>query len=488
MLKFYYIFVEIFCSFCTWILLTISTQASQINTINLSDSNENIQVAAQIKSVDIDIQQYHIYPIELEIRDAYLTNEHNSLFDLSTESNREMALLRKLHPSSINDAVKFEYTFNEKTNKFNNNLSKFPPLFSLSNHSIIRKKKANNNSLNKFKKRLIVAPNNFNPGQKLPSLAVPKLPKLIQPQKNINRPIKSVLLLENIQTNFRDDFNKFNQNNSFIEPTFHFRLPNKQKMTFKTGFNTFEQPKYDKVINIPLQFGWHSKIEKFTIHTAVGIDIFNRLPIALNFNLQVDRPMFINLTPNNKLTSGLFLAAIVEYGPYKSSTQSLENLIVSTRTGLNAYWQIKRDMSFFTLYRVGFYNDGNFEQQSFNRIEHKLGEFYIAANVFAWTFNRDRQQSAGYFSPKNFLVYNLEAGWEKQIFDFLNCRLNANLGRQMLNGISTSGTIYQARCAARILPNVNLDLGYVFSNSRELDTGNTPYNNRNLSGQLQIKF
>lgn len=341
---------------------------------------------------------------------------------------------------------------------------------------------------NRLEKRLITARNNFNPGKKLPP---PRPPKQAKPPANINQPSppkKPALTLENIQTNFRNDFNKFSQQNTFFEPTFQFGLRNGQKLSLKTGFNTFKQPKFESVTNVPLQFGWQTKIEKFTIQTAAGIDIFDRLPIAANFNLQVDRPIFVNLSPDYKLDSALFLAAIVEHGPYKSGAQTLENLITSTRTGLNAYWQIKPNMSFFTLYRIGFFNDGNFEQQSFSRLEHKFGEFYLAGNLFAWTFNRDRQEAAGYFSPKNFLVYNLEAGWEKKIFDFLSCRLNTTIGQQILNGETTNGSTYQARCNARILPNINLDLGYTFSSSRELDTGNSPYNNRNLSGQIQIKF
>jgi hypothetical protein len=137
---------------------------------------------------------------------------------------------------------------------------------------------------------------------------------------------------------------------------------------------------------------------------------------------------------------------------------------------------------------VGLYNDGNFEQQAFNRLEHKWGEFWFAANLFAWKYTNDREEISGYFSPGSFLVYNGEIGWGKDIFPFLNCRLNTTLGRQILNGNKTGDNSYQSRCTAKISPNLDLDFGYGFSNVRNLMTGDSLYGNKTITGQLKIKF
>lgn len=335
---------------------------------------------------------------------------------------------------------------------------------------------------------LIAAPENFNPGLWIPPPSPPPPPP--KPPPTESTPGSPGLVLENIQTDFRDDSSKFFQHNQIIEPTFQFRLPNGEKLKLRTGFNTFEQPpKFGTVTNIPFQVGWQGKTGEYTIQLAGGIDWFNRLPIAFNFNAQIDRPIFVNLTPTYQLQSALFLSAVLEHGPYKTSAQTLQSQIKSWRTGLNAFWQIEPKTSFFTLYRIGFYNDGNFEQQLFSRLEHKfLGHFWIATNLFAWSYTRDCQEISGYFSPQSFLVYNAEIGWTADIFSFLSCRANANLGRQTLNGNTTGGISYQGHCTTQILPNIDLDFGYTFSNVRNLDTGNSPYNNRNLSGQLQIKF
>ncbi|QFS50219.1 hypothetical protein GXM_07713 [Nostoc sphaeroides CCNUC1] len=336
---------------------------------------------------------------------------------------------------------------------------------------------------------LLAAPENFNPDLRLPPPKPSKPPEPPKPpEPTSDAPTQPALVLENIQTDYRDDFSNFRQHNQIIEPKFQFGLRNGEKITFKTGFNTFEQPKFETVTNIPLQFGWQGKTGKYNIQIAGGIDIFNRLPTSLNFNAQIDRPIFINLTPTNTLKSALFLAAVVEQGSYKSSAQTLEAQITAWRGGLNVFWQIEPKTTFFSLYRVGFFNDGNFEQQSFSRLEHKFGSFWIAANLFTWQFTSDRQEISGYFSPGIFIVYNGEIGWEEKIFSFLRCRLTTTLGRQFLNGNTTGGNSYQSRCIAQILPNIDLDFGYSFSNVRNLETGDSPYNNRSFTGQFKIKF
>ncbi|MFO0140240.1 MAG: hypothetical protein ACK513_02295, partial [Aphanizomenon sp.] len=284
------------------------------------------------------------------------------------------------------------------------------------------------------------------------------------------------------------DMNSSQQENQIIEPVFQFRLFNADKIKLKTAFNKLSQPKFAPLTNIPLQLGWEGKTGKYNIKLGAGIDLFNRLPMALNFNAQIDRPIFVKLNPDNSIKSSLFLSAVLEQGPYKTSVKTLENQITATRSGFNTFWQIDPNTSFFGSYRVGLYNDGNFEQQIFNRLEHKWGEFWFAGNVFAWKYASDNQESSGYFSPVSSLVYNGEIGWGKNIFPFLNCRLNTTLGRQIVNGSKSGGTGYQTRCTVKISPTIGLDLGYSLGKSYNLMTGESLYNNQTLTGQLQIKF
>ncbi|MGM3307093.1 hypothetical protein ACSQ6I_14160 [Anabaena sp. WFMT] len=333
---------------------------------------------------------------------------------------------------------------------------------------------------------LIAAPENFNPA--LREVSPPTLPPQPISPPTATTPVQPALVLENIQTGFRSELNNSEQQNQIIEPVFQFRLLNGQKIRFKTGFNTFNQPGFESITNIPFQLGWEGKTGKYTIQANAGIDVFNRLPTAFNFNAQIDRPIFVNFTPNNQLKSGLFLSAVVEQSPYKFNAKTLDNQITTFRSGLNVYWQIDPNTSFFSQYRVGLYNDDNFEQQSFSRIEHKWGQFWSAANLFTWKYANDRQEISGYFSPQDFLVYNGEIGWGGNIFDFINCRVSTTLGQQLLNGKTTGGNSSQTRCTAKISPNIDFDFGYSFSNVRNLDTGNSPYNNQVFTGQLQIKF
>ncbi|MFN6570024.1 cellulose synthase subunit BcsC-related outer membrane protein [Dendronalium sp. ChiSLP03b] len=335
---------------------------------------------------------------------------------------------------------------------------------------------------------LIAAPENFNPGLRLP----PALPK---PLQNSNQPTTSTeprtpdAVLESIDTDYRYDTDNFGQTNLFIEPTAQFRLRNGNKIFFKTGFDFFEQPGIESITNVPLQVGWQGKIGQVTLQTAAGVDIFNRLPTALNLNAKVELPISpAKVTPSGRLRSLVVLSGNLEQGPYKSNARTLDNQITAWRFGPDLYWQIDRDTSLFSSLRLGSYNDGNSEVQSFSRLERKFGQFSLAANLFTWNYDRDLERTSGYFSPQDFLVYNAEVAWEGDITKFLRCRLAANLGRQRLKGEFDNANTYQTRCTVKLSPNIEADLGYSFSNVRNQDTGESAYSGNSLAGQLRVKF
>ncbi len=330
---------------------------------------------------------------------------------------------------------------------------------------------------------LIAAPENFNPGLRLPPPAPPK------PAPTSTEPTKPFAVLENIQTDYRYDTDNFGQTNLFVEPTAQFRLSNGNKILFKTGFNYFEQRGVKSVTNIPLQVGWQGKIGQFTLQTAAGIDLFNRLPTAINLNAKVEVPISPpQVSPSGKLRSLATLSANLEQGPYKSNARTLENQITVLRFGPDLYWQIDRNTSFFSSLRLGNYNDGNSDVQSFNRLERKFGQFSLAANLFTWSYSHDLERTSGYFSPPDFLVYNAEIVWEGDIANFLRCRLSANLGQQRLKGQFDNANTYQSRCTVKLSPDVETDIGYSFSNVRNQDTGGSTYSGNSLTGQLRVKF
>ncbi|MBW4688716.1 MAG: hypothetical protein KME40_27430 [Komarekiella atlantica HA4396-MV6] len=333
---------------------------------------------------------------------------------------------------------------------------------------------------------LIAAPENFNPDLRLPPPTPPALPK---PPPTYTEPVEASAILESIQTDFRNDTDNFGQNNLFIEPTAQFRLSNGNKILFKTGFNFFEQRGVESITNIPFQIGWEGKIGQVTLQTAAGVDLFNRLPTAINLNAKVEAPILPpKVSSSGRLLSGLTLSANLEQGPYKSNARTLENQITAWRFGPDLYWQIDRDTSLFSSLRLGNYNDGNSEIQSFSRLERKFGQFSLAANLFTWSYDRDLERTSGYFSPPDFLVYNAEVAWEGNISDFLRCRLSANFGRQRLKGELDNANTYQSRCTVKLSPSVEADLGYSFSNVRNQDTGASAYDGNSLTGQLRVKF
>ncbi|MGQ4646129.1 hypothetical protein [Lyngbya aestuarii] len=327
---------------------------------------------------------------------------------------------------------------------------------------------------------LIAAPENFNPGLRLP----PEPPPLPDSQE----PVSPVFFLESTTTEFRNDHNNFDQSNLFIEQTAQFRLRNNSIIRLKTGFNFFENSEVDSVTNIPVQIGWEGKLDKVTLELAGGVDIFDRLPTALNLKARAEVPLAVNLTPEGELQSGVIVSATVEQRPYKFNAETLDNQITAWRFGPNIYWQIDRNTSLFSFVRLGLYNDGNQEWQSFSRVERKLGQFSVAANLFTWNYQEDLETESGYFSPSDFLVYNAEVAWQGNVFEFLSCRLAATLGRQRLEGEVDNANSYQALCTAKLSPKVEADLGYTYTNVLNQDSRDIEYNNQSLTGRLRFKF
>jgi hypothetical protein len=182
------------------------------------------------------------------------------------------------------------------------------------------------------------------------------------------------------------------------------------------------------------------------------------------------------------------VTGVLEQGSYKANARTLENQITTWRFGPNLYWQIDRKTSLFSSLRVGLYNDGNSEIQSFSRLERKFGQFHAAANLFSWDVRKDMQAQSGYFSPPNFLVYNGEIGWEGKPFDFLRCRLTANLGGQRLKDVTTTGYSYQGLCTTKITPSIELDLGYTASNIFTREAGESGSQSNAVVSQLRVKF
>lgn len=348
---------------------------------------------------------------------------------------------------------------------------------------------------------LIAAPENFNPDLRLPP-ALPKPPQNSNPDptsteapQNSNPATTSTesgkpdAVLESINTDYRYDTDNFGQTTVFFEPTAQFRLSNGNKIFFKTGFNFFEQRSVESIINFPLQIGWQGKIGDVTVQTAAGVDVFNRLPTAINLNAKLEVPISPpQVSSSGKLRSLAVLSGNLEQGPYKANARTLENQITALRFGPDLYWQINRNTSFFSSLRLGNYNDGNFEVQSLSRLERKFGQFSLAANLFSSSFARNLERTSGYFSPSDFLVYNAEVAWEGDIANFLRCRLAANLGQQRLQGKFDNANTYQTRCTVKVSPDIEADIGYSFSNVRNQETGGSTYSGNSLTGQLRVKF
>ena len=331
---------------------------------------------------------------------------------------------------------------------------------------------------------LLAAPENLNPGLYSPppvnsppeSVTPAPISPAAEPESN-ETSFVPFWEIDDLTVNLSDNFSNFDQSNRIVEPTVTGTLPNGDRLAITTGFNRYTQPDVDTVFNVPLKASWTGEMGDFTTTAGGGVDFFNQLPVALNLNVSTSLPI------GKKATLSLF----VDYGPYKFNATTLNNQITAWRYGPNLYWQITPDMYLFSLVRWGRYNDGNQEQQSFSRVEKKLGNFYVAGNLFTWRYREDAESTSGYFSPSDFLVANGEVGWQENVLEWLDCGAAASWGRQRLSSRWSSAYSYNAKCTFEIAESLEIDLGYAFSNVIG-QTGNSAFNNRAITGQVRAKF
>jgi hypothetical protein len=284
------------------------------------------------------------------------------------------------------------------------------------------------------------------------------------------------ILLEELKPNIRNDWNNSGQVNRIIEETATFRLNNGDRLFFTTGYNTYEQAAAKTVVNIPFQIDWETKVNSLKFRQGIGLDLLGVSNTA-NFNVKVDYPV----------TSGLTVSMDLQQGAYKFNATTIDNKVSALRYGPSIFWQIDKETSLFSSLKLGSYSDNNQEQQSFSRIERKMGSFSLAGNLFTWNYKNSTDQ--GYFAPPDFLVYSGELAWGGDVIqDALRCQLSVSVGQQHVNSKDSDAGGYQTKCTAKISPNIEADFGYSFSNIKNTVPILTNANSQSITTQIRLKF
>ncbi len=284
------------------------------------------------------------------------------------------------------------------------------------------------------------------------------------------------ILLEELKPNLHNDWNNSGQVNRTIEETATFRLNNGDRLFFTTGYNTYEQTATKTVVNIPLQIDWETKVNSLKFHQGLGLDLLDGSSTA-NFNVKVDYPV----------VSGLNVSMDLQQGAYKFNATTIENKISALRYGPSIFWQIDKETSLFSSFKLGNYSDNNQEQQSFSRIERKIGAFSFAGNLFTWNYKNSTDK--GYFAPPDFLVYSGELAWGGDVIqDALRCQLSVSVGQQHVNSKDSDALGYQTKCTAKISPNLEADFGYSFNNIKNTVPILNNVNAQSIVTQIRLKF
>ena len=241
------------------------------------------------------------------------------------------------------------------------------------------------------------------------------------------------------------------------------------------GAYTFQENGIEDITNFPLQIGIQQQFKDISISAGGGVDAFDRLPPAPSLFASV----------NWQATPNLIISGDITYEPYKFSAASLENNIQAVRTTPAVYWQIDQATSLYRSFTWGHYSDGNQEQQMIANVERKFGDFFLKATAFLWAYNQDLDN--GYFDPDGYSLYEGEVGWEGRVTEALDCRFSASLGSQRFDQNSSTANSYKGKCAAQISPDVEVGLGYHYSNL--IDAPPNENNQRSVvSGHVKFSF
>ena len=278
------------------------------------------------------------------------------------------------------------------------------------------------------------------------------------------------------------DFNNFGESSWSVLPTLSGQLANGNQIGITSGFSQFEQTDFESVSHIPLTLSWQGDINDVKLQASGGVDFFNRLPTDTHASATLTTP----------IGQDSFVSVSVEQGPYLANAQTLENEISRWHYGPELYWQISPELSLFSKVRLGNYSDGNWEQQSFSRLERKIGETAsVALNFTNQSFQRSVENTSGYFSPRDFLVATAELAWQEQIADELSCGLLGSVGQQRLAGEWALAYSGQALCTVDIGSALQIDLGYQFSNvsnDQSALVDDSAYSNQQIIGGIRVRF
>lgn len=243
-----------------------------------------------------------------------------------------------------------------------------------------------------------------------------------------------------------------------------------------SGLNALKQSRITSKItqlqNFPVYNTWSQALGNTPLKPTEQFSRLNHFPRQRRFPIELEVPNAVENPSRSPLERRGILTFGANYGTYKFNAKTLESNIQVLHLKPQIYWPITSKTSLYSHYQLGFYNDSNLEHQTFSRLERKLGNAYIAANLFTWNYRSDQELRKGYFSPRQFLAYSGEIGWNQSLGRDISCQISVALGQQSLNAQSTQTTQYRARCNLKVTPNTMLDLGYSLSHENHVSYQN----------------
>ncbi len=326
-------------------------------------------------------------------------------------------------------------------------------------------------------------PNNpsFPPSDELPTEPVPISPSTFE-QPTVKAAERPFIEWSDLEIGISSDFNNFGESSWSILPSLNGQLANGNTVSLSTGFSQFDQTDFETVTHTPLTLSWQGKAGGVAIEASGGINLFDRLSADTHADAAATFP----------LGKKANLSLSVAQGPYLINAQTLENQISRWQYGPDLYWEMSPKTRLFSTLRLGNYSDGNFEQQSFSRIERQIGETAtVALNLINQSFQQSAEETSGYFSPRDFLVATAEMSWQEKITEGFSCGALGSVGQQRLAGEWALAYSGRALCTIDIAAALQVDLGYQFSNVSSDQSAlleDSAFSNQQVIGSIRVRF
>jgi tetratricopeptide (TPR) repeat protein len=264
--------------------------------------------------------------------------------------------------------------------------------------------------------------------------------------------------------------------NRFSLTSLRFRVFNSRTLQhLKFGYITYRQPGIEPIQDYRAELGSEGEFRHWFFNAAGGADQFKNEPTTRreSGSPEMHGELGLRFLKNQRFS------ATGDYERYSPTATTVSKRIMAQHVGAKLSLRLTSTTEFAGFQRWGKFSDDNREFQTGARLQQILGPFFAGANYSDWKFAQD--PGNGYFAPNDQVIYAGQMGFMLPIWGALTLRAAGTEGKQILDGLTTRATGWEAGLWGQKGFLQELNLGFTYS-----QTG--VYILRILGGNITISF